>query len=265
MQNRACTGQVPSRARTDCEPVDARCTLSTPAAGDIEKFATEVADRLARIEVLRVNEIDGIELSPHTKRPFKAAIYKEALIWRMAELGRDAMAAFSDRRYASAMLLTRAAIETVSAFWYFLKTLRLAIDTGNLEEAEAQFRRIVFGSRNDPEMPTAVNVLNCIDHLNKTVEGARENYDILSEYSHPNYAAVTGLFAKISPPSPVVSFGQAVGRDPRPVGMANLSAALMLFEYVHEKVCQAMPEFIVRCEQLTESKNIDVEDAPESA
>lgn len=232
---------------------------------DIEKFRAEVADRLARIEVLRVKDIDGIELSPNTKRPFKAAIYKEALTWRMAELGRDALAAFGEGRYASAMLLTRATVETASAFWYFLKTLRMAIDTGNLEDAEDQFRRIVFGSRNDPEMPTTVNVLSCVDHLNKTVDGARENYDILSEYSHPNYAAVTGLFAKISPPSPVVSFGQAVGRDPRPVGMANLSVALMLFEYVHEKVCQAMPAFIVRCEQLMESKNIDVGDASESA
>jgi hypothetical protein len=114
--------------------------LSTPAAREIEKFATEVADRLARIEVLRVSEIDGIELSPHTKRPFKAAIYKEALTWRMAELGRDALAAFSGGRYASAMLLTRASIETASAFWYFLKTLRSCGGRDQVKQGVAQLR-----------------------------------------------------------------------------------------------------------------------------
>jgi hypothetical protein len=236
--------------------------VSTPAVADIEKFTAEVVDRLARIERLRVGEIDGIELSPQTKRPFKGFIYKEALTWRMAELGRDAFTAFHDRRYSSAMLLTRAAIETAAAFWYFHKALRSAIDTGNLEDAEVQFRRIVFGVRNDPEMPTAINVLNCVDHLNKTVDGARENYDILSEYSHPNYAAVTGLFAKISPPSPIVTFGQAVGRDPRSVGLANLSAALMLFEFVHEKIRNAMPEFVARCEQLVGQEGNSADEVP---
>jgi hypothetical protein len=101
-----------------------------------------------------------------------------------------------------------------------------------------------------------------VDHLNKTVKGARENYDILSEYSHPNYAAVTGLFANISPPSPIVSFGQAVGRDPRQVGLANLSAALMLFEFVHEKVRQLMPEFIARCEQFAGQDGNNAEEVP---
>jgi hypothetical protein len=95
----------------------------------------------------------------------------------------------------------------------------------------------------------AVNVLKCLDQLDKTIEGARESYDILSEFAHPNYAGVTGLFARIAPPSPVVHFGAGAGRDPLPVGLSSLSAALMIFEFVQRKVRAILPAYIERFEQ----------------
>jgi hypothetical protein len=53
-----------------------------------------------------------------SKLPFKVLGYREALAWRMAELGRAAIEEFEKDKLAAAIVLTRAAVETSAALWY---------------------------------------------------------------------------------------------------------------------------------------------------
>lgn len=50
-------------------------------------------------------------VSPESKLPFKALLYRASLIWRMAELSRDAYEKFENKRLASATFDT--ILETV--------------------------------------------------------------------------------------------------------------------------------------------------------
>src|SRR5260370_34006077 len=62
--------------------------------------------------------VDGWALSQMCKLPFKVLGYREALSWRMAELGRAAFEEFEKDRLAAAIMLTRAAVETNPGYWY---------------------------------------------------------------------------------------------------------------------------------------------------
>jgi hypothetical protein len=222
-----------------------------PAEDSGDELKAEIMERLNRLESARVPQIDGYEMSPNTMRPFKALIYREAMMWRITELGRDAIQAYNARRFASAMLLTRASIETTAAYWYFRETIEGAIEATDLAEAEGRIEQLAFGARNDSEMPAAINVLNFIDKLDKSAKGARANYDILSEYCHPNHAGVMGLFASISPSpsSALVDFGPGARIEHGVVCLNNLSVALMTFEFVNNRFLTAIPAYIARCER----------------
>ena len=55
----------------------------------IEDLVNEVCGRLELIESSLPHRVDAM-ISPESKLPFKALLYREALIWRMAELSRGA-------------------------------------------------------------------------------------------------------------------------------------------------------------------------------
>lgn len=188
-------------------------------------------------------------ISPHSKLPFKALWYREALIWRMAELSRGALEQYEQNRLASAILLTRAAVETVAALWFLCRILDFAISTGDLAETDGGLMRLLLGSRDDPNLPQAINVLTFVDYVDKQVNGFRHQYNILSEYSHPNWAGVSGLYASPDRANLWTDFGQNIRGYERAVEIwsINLNVALMLFERNYNHIADIMPEFIELC------------------
>jgi hypothetical protein len=75
-------------------------------------------------------------------------------------------------------------------------------------------------------------------------------YDILSEYAHPNWSGTTGLYSKIDRENFSVDFGQNP-RDlesPKHVGVINLSVALGLFEHTYNDLGEEYPAFVRLCE-----------------
>lgn len=87
-------------------------------AESIKELLEEIRNRLSDIEACLPDQIDILAVSPRSKLPFKALTYRGTLIWRMAELSRTAYEAFKDDKLASAILLTRGAVETCAALWY---------------------------------------------------------------------------------------------------------------------------------------------------
>jgi hypothetical protein len=69
-------------------------------------------------------------VSPDSKLPFKALLYRAALIWRMAELSRGAFENYEKNRLALAILETRAAVETSAALWYLHSKLAATLEAG---------------------------------------------------------------------------------------------------------------------------------------
>ena len=209
----------------------------------------EVRERLDAIEASLPRHMDIMAVSPLSKLPFKALSYRETLIWRMAELSRDAYEQFCRDRLASAILLTRASVETCAALWFLKRKITAAVKAGAIGDIDSYLVRLAVGSRVEPG-PQPINVLNFVDAVDKDLEGFRHQYDILSEFAHPNWAGTTGLYSQINQGDHTVAFGSNPREltGPKHVGVLNLSVALGLFEHTSNSFADDFGRFVALCE-----------------
>jgi hypothetical protein len=75
-----------------------------------EASATRISSNLPE-------KLEVAALAVREKAPFLAMQLREALIWRIEELGRNACEALRREDFATAILLTRAATETSAVMW----------------------------------------------------------------------------------------------------------------------------------------------------
>ena len=169
--------------------------MEPPSPAELEQWLTETEKRLALIAANLPEKIRVVDLGVREKEPYLALTLREALIWRVEELGATACATIRAEKYGSATLVVRALIETCA----ILSQLRELLDgrTGVNDDVRAKLYRMLFGARNNAALPDAINVLTFIDHLQKRFPGTRvaRAYDLFSEYAHPNWAGVAGLYA----------------------------------------------------------------------
>ncbi len=89
----------------------------------------EIRRNVELLESSLPKRVDGWALSQMSKLPFKVLVYREALAWRMAELGRAAFEEFEKDRLAAAIVLTRAAVETSAALWYLCGKVEASVES----------------------------------------------------------------------------------------------------------------------------------------
>ncbi|MER8484281.1 hypothetical protein [Mesorhizobium sp. M1322] len=112
--------------------------------------------------------------------------------------------------------------------------------------------RLLAGSRDRPDGPQAMQILSCIDRMNKAVPGVRASYDSLSEIAHPNWAGAAGLYSKQDPTRYVTEFGRGLG-DTKGAGdmiAIALLGSLGLFELAYNRIAEAMPAFVAELEPI---------------
>src|SRR5260370_28192531 len=95
----------------------------------VASLMDEIRRKLELFESRLLKRVDGWALSQMSKLPFKVLVYREALAWRMAELGRAAFEEFEKDRLAAAIVLTRAAVETSAALWYLCVNVEASVQS----------------------------------------------------------------------------------------------------------------------------------------
>ena len=106
-----------------------------------------------------------------------------------------------------------------------------------------------MGHKNEPTGPLAVNVMTFVDRVEKDVPGFRQQYDLLSEFCHPNWRGTAGFFSVFDGANLWADFGNnAPGLNgPQSIGLANLGVALMFFERSYNRVADQLTSFIELC------------------
>jgi hypothetical protein len=224
-----------------------------------DQLRNEICSRLEALEVHLPARIDPIEVSL-SKLPFKALAYRETLFWRMAELSRAALENFEADRYAAAILLTRAAVETGAAMWFLWNKLTKVIEEKAFGSIDADLMRLSMGTASWDRSPQPINVMNFVDCVEKNINGFREQYGILSECAHPNYAGTMGLYATNDTENILTDFGPTksltgeFGRNTKTIGLLSLSSVLMMFPAMYQNVGDVLPEFVKLCEDALSQK-----------
>jgi hypothetical protein len=211
---------------------------------------TEIRSRLALMEQSLPTRLDAMAVSETAKIPFRALWYRESLFWRMAELGRSALEHFETDTLASAVLLTRAALETSAALWYFRAKVAAVVESGIMGDIHDSLRKLIMGSKSNQQLPDPFNVMKFVDCATKDIEGFRQQYESLCEFAHPNWAGTVLMYSKPGPEYRSMDFGANVrGKSARVSGVMNLSVALWMFEISYNQLSDLMPRFIALCER----------------
>jgi hypothetical protein len=160
----------------------------------IVSLLDEIRGRLELLESNLPKRVDGWALSQLSKLPFKVLVYREALSWRMAELGRAAFDEFEKDRLASAIVLTRAAVETNAALWYLCAKVDASVESAEVGDIDDYVMKMSMGIATDPPTdaktgepitPRPVKIGKFLDCVEKDIAGFNEQYGYLSEYVHP--------------------------------------------------------------------------------
>lgn len=216
----------------------------------LDEMLAEVPERLKLLENSLPKQIDPIGIS-RTRLPFKVLSYREALLWRVAELARAAHQTFEAGQFAAAIVLTRAAVETNAALWYLDERVSSALEQNKLGDLDDCVVRLLAGNYTWDEFPNPLRVGKFVECVERRVPGFKEEYNRLSEYAHPNSAGTTGLYSTIDRENVLVNFGPNSKNTEaaKAICIANLSVTLTLFEHTYNHLSDVMPDFVKLCEK----------------
>ena len=173
----------------------------------------DVKEARGRANVLRQSlpqSVDAAALGVWSKAPVQLFCTREALIWRTEELARTACDALEQDDLTAAALLARATVESAAIAWKLMELLddRQKMSPKELNEV---LMRLLAGSRLWDDGPQALQILSCIDRMDKKVPGVRKSYDVLSEIAHPNWRGVFGMYSKTDEAKFTAHFGPPRG------------------------------------------------------
>jgi hypothetical protein len=232
----------------------------------------EVRVRLKSLESDLPTHVDAMDVSPISKLPFKVLLYRNALMWRFAELGRGAFDDLCEDKLVSGIVLTRATVETSGALWFLCAKVEEAVKSQSVGDIDEHLMKLVVGiatdapktkSKGDATFPRPVKVGAFLKLVEKDVEGFSNQYGILSEYAHPNWAGTVLLFSKNDTKNRTTDFGRNIrkGESTKGIGIGNLSAALAMFERSYKRILDLLPAFTALCEsRLKNTEDVSVRD-----
>lgn len=197
------------------------------------------------------DKIEIAAIGVRSKAPFQLISVREGLIWRTEELARSACDALEREDFTVAALLIRGIAESAAMTWYLLEILENR-NGYTPSELNDKLMRMFAGSKNSwADGPEAISVLTFVERLNRKLPGFQAAYNSLSEYAHPNWLGVSGLYSKIDRENFTVHYGRGLRFATTGHQLAHaLVGGLLTFEDGYNKISHAMPAFIDELEKL---------------
>ena len=134
------------------------------------------------------------------KAPYRMIVVREALLWRMHDLGQQTLLLAEHNHILGARILLRSAIETLGILIYLnQKTKAVLAGTLSFFDFEEITKQLLMGSKNRATSFVAVNILTVLAQADKTHPGIAEMHRNLSESAHPNYDGVLYGYSSTDP------------------------------------------------------------------
>jgi len=134
------------------------------------------------------------------KAPYRSIVIREALFWRMNDLGHQVLLLMEHKHILGARILLRSAIETLALLIYLNQKTK-AVLSGELSffEFDEITKQLLMGSKNGATSMVAVNVLTVLKQAEKIHPGIVAMHEHLSESAHPNYDGVLYGYSSTDP------------------------------------------------------------------
>lgn len=134
------------------------------------------------------------------KAPYRSIVIREALLWRMHDLGQQVLLLMEHKHILGARILLRSAIETLALLIYLNQKTRSVL-SGDISffDFDEITKQLLMGSKNGATSMAAVNVLTVLKQAEKVHPGMVSMHEHLSESAHPNYDGVLYGYSSTDP------------------------------------------------------------------
>jgi len=176
--------------------------IVNPRLVDMETFRERLLRwGQSRCEVVEVASLFArCPIAHKWKAPMRSLVVREALFWRMHDLGEQVLLLMEHGRILGARILLRSAIETLALLIYLNRKMKSVLD-GDLSyfDFDDITKQLLMGSKNQATAIAAVNVLTVLKHADKDHPGILAMHEHLSESAHPNYDGVLYGYTNLDP------------------------------------------------------------------
>jgi hypothetical protein len=229
---------------------------------DSNEILNEISRRCDQIESSLVSCIHQDSVSSQTRIPYHTLVYREVSARRFLELSRNAISNYESDNFVTAVVLTRAALETTAALWYLKIKIETVVKTGTLadiNDINDCLNRLMLGGKTNPNsrVPEPINVLSFVDKTDKSFKGYRQQYDELSEVSHPNWSGTLLPYSKGYKKEKRTDFVKDIQvlEAATSLSIDNLDITSSIFELCYSDISDIMPKFVGVCERYQEINN----------
>lgn len=222
-------------------------------APEAESLST-IESTLTALATLRPSHVDPAHYSAKAKIPSKVAGLRAGLLYRLVEVASVSLQCLKGGQIAAAVVLARAALETVAALWFATRKVERAIEARRVVELDDDLMKLLLGfkaAKPCAETPEAINVLTFFKHIGKDVQEMEIIYADLSEYAHPNWAGAASLYSKPDLVNRRLDFHAIQPTNTAPVELTRtaLEISVVAFQHLYKQIDRLMPKLI----ELTES------------
>lgn len=188
---------------------------------------------------------------------YRSLVVREALFWRMHDLGVQVLYLSKEQHFLGARILLRSALETLALLIYLNQKTEDVVE-GKLDffEFEQITTQLLLGSRNEATSKQSVNILTAIKRADKVHEGLSKLHERLSESAHPNYDGVTYGYSKSNPKEFETVFRSNWVENFGPEQESATAYVLAVFEHEYN---EAWPAAWERLEHWLEENDAELE------
>lgn len=217
-------------------------TAKTETIAEAKRYSDELRKRLPP-------SLEIASISTTAKIPFKAVSWSIAVLYRASELADCAYELHNANRYVSSSIIGRALMETAGMMYWMHRRIDNAVRTQQLGDIDDFLMRGTLGYKETNGFPSALSALSAVNHIDKQFKGFRGVYDILSEFTHPNWSGTLGAYSKPIKEKMRVEYGPAIKGLSWDFIPSSMCMSLMVIETYYDKLQGLFPQFIQLCEE----------------
>jgi hypothetical protein len=169
----------------------------------VEKFKKyepdiiEINNSIMKIGELKIEVVDPRGGKIKQKPIWSLENYIQIAIHRVYDLANECTRAWSNEIPVVSFILLRAIYENTAYMYDLSRKILLYYEKNDYREMYKVIVNRLTGSKLGTNVHQITNVLTAIKTVTKEVPDFREFYDFISEFCHPNYCGMQGIYGKL--------------------------------------------------------------------
>ncbi len=163
---------------------------------EFEKTIETINNYIIEIRDMRVHIVDPRGEKINQKPIWNLESYVQLAIHRVYDLAVESTSAWNNMKPVVAFILTRAIYENTAYMFDLAKKIKMYYEQDNYLEIHDVIVNRLVGNRLSSTTRKIINVTTAIKNVAKEIPDFEEYYDFISDFSHPNYSGMHGIYGK---------------------------------------------------------------------